>query len=142
MESNFLPNTENELLELSRQIEKKRHELESENNIIDKREVVKHVVSDVTNEDEDSGDENKNESETKVRESKTDISREKTGSYIDSLDGETLNHIQNKINVVFEKGVKKGIKEAKKDFSPHELDAFHDLLVDRLYDELKSRGLV
>jgi len=45
------------------------------------------------------------------------------------------------IDVAFHKGIDASISEAKK-YGPYILDAFHDTLTSKLYDELRSRGLI
>lgn len=49
---------------------------------------------------------------------------------------ETLQHL---VNAAFEHGLVKAINEARMIKDPYILDAFHDLLVDRLYKELINR---
>ncbi len=43
------------------------------------------------------------------------------------------------VSIAFERGLVEAIKEARKANEPYLLDAFHDTLVDRLYDELVRR---
>lgn len=64
-----------------------------------------------------------------------------TGSYLDDLDAETAEKVNALIQQVFEKGLERAIKDAK-NFEPYVLDAFHDALVDRMYDELKRRKAI
>lgn len=49
---------------------------------------------------------------------------------------ESLQHL---VNVAFEHGLVKAINEARIMKEPYILDAFHDLLVDKLYQELINR---
>ena len=49
--------------------------------------------------------------------------------------------VEELIDVTFHKGIDASISEAKK-YGPYILDAFHDTLTSKLYDELRSRGLV
>lgn len=43
------------------------------------------------------------------------------------------------VNIAFEKGISRAIKVARNLNNAFILDEFHDTLVDRLYNELKSR---
>lgn len=47
--------------------------------------------------------------------------------------------LQHLVNVAFEHGLVKAINEARIMKDPYILDAFHDLLVDKLYQELINR---
>ncbi len=57
-----------------------------------------------------------------------------------ALPDETQKNIQEKlqhlVNVAFQKGIEEAVKEARALGDPYLLDAFHDVLVDKLYDEL------
>lgn len=48
--------------------------------------------------------------------------------------------IQHLVDIAFQDGVLAAIDEARKLNDPFLLDAFHDLLVDKLRDELVARG--
>ena len=50
--------------------------------------------------------------------------------------------IQELVNHVFQNSLKQGIKEAVKSNNPALIDAFHDVLVDQLYDTLLERKKV
>lgn len=60
-------------------------------------------------------------------------------SYLDDIDKESVEKVNDLIDKIQEQGVEKTISEAKKS-EPFILDAFHDALVDKLYDELKAHG--
>lgn len=47
--------------------------------------------------------------------------------------------IQELVNIVFQNSLEKGIKEVVKSKNPALIDAFHDVLVDQLYDALLER---
>ncbi len=61
--------------------------------------------------------------------------------YVKNASSDIKNKIEELINFVFEHGVEKAVKEAKKE-GPFFLDAFHDALADKLYEELKKRKLL
>ena len=46
------------------------------------------------------------------------------------------------ISLVFEKGLKQAVKVAKNLDNPAILDEFHDILIDRYYEEMKKRGII
>lgn len=49
--------------------------------------------------------------------------------------------VEKLIDLVFHQGIEKTVKEANQ-AGPFILDAFHDALTDKLYDELKKRNLI
>lgn len=50
-------------------------------------------------------------------------------------------HVEKLLNLVFHQGIKKTVKEASR-AGAFVLDALHDALTDKLYEELKNRGLI
>jgi len=50
--------------------------------------------------------------------------------------------LQHLVDVAFHEGVLVAIEEARKLNEPFLLDAFHDLLVDKLHDELVARDKI
>ena len=48
--------------------------------------------------------------------------------------------LQDLVNIAFSSGIESAVAKARKMNDPYILDAFHDLLVDRLYKELVKRG--
>ena len=56
-----------------------------------------------------------------------------------SVPPELKDKIQELVNRVFQKSLDQGIKEAVKSDDPALIDAFHDVLVDQLYDTLLER---
>ncbi|HET8581501.1 MAG TPA: hypothetical protein VFL98_03500 [Candidatus Paceibacterota bacterium] len=64
-----------------------------------------------------------------------------SGSYLDHTDPATAASVNALIDEIQEKGIAAAIADARtKD--PYILDAFHDALVDKLYDALSQRGLI
>ena len=49
--------------------------------------------------------------------------------------------VEELIDLAFHKGIEASVKEAKK-YGPFILDAFHDSLTGKIYDELKARKLI
>lgn len=128
MEESLKQNLDTELIEVGQLIERRRNILEQENKIFDERATISDIVA------------------SQIKDDSTTLSDDNQinnhNSYINDLDPEKMQSVQSKIDTIFDKGLKKGITEAKNDLSALELDAFHDILVGRLYDELKKRGLI
>ncbi len=61
--------------------------------------------------------------------------------YLEKEAPEVKMKVEHLLDLAFHHGIKRAADEAKK-MSPLELDAFHDALTDKLYGELKSRGLL
>lgn len=62
-------------------------------------------------------------------------------AYVSGASPETKLEIEYLLELAFHRGIKKANSEAKKS-SPFVMDAFHDALAGKLYDELKKRGIV
>lgn len=61
--------------------------------------------------------------------------------YLATLSPETVEQLNGYISMIPAAGIKKTVAKVKEE-NPYLLDAFHDALVTRLYDELKQRGIV
>lgn len=61
--------------------------------------------------------------------------------YIKDMPAETKLQVEKLVEAVFHQGIEKTVKEAAK-AGAFVLDAFHDALTDRLYDELKKRKII
>lgn len=64
-----------------------------------------------------------------------------TVSYLDSLDDATVAIVNSLVQQAFDKGILSSIRVARSE-SPYVVDAFHDVLTDRVYEELKKRNIV
>ncbi len=62
-------------------------------------------------------------------------------SYLDALDPSTILAVNSYISMVPVEGIKKTVAKVRTE-SPFIIDAFHDVLVTHLYEELKTRGIV
>ena len=62
-------------------------------------------------------------------------------SYLDSLDDESRAEVEQLVEQVFTEGLEKTLKMLEFQ-EPFIIDAFHDVLTDRIYDELKKRGTI
>lgn len=124
---------EQEIAELSKQIEQKRNLLESQKGIIEEKEVVREVL----------GEKIKQVSPVPPASSPAGTTA-KPGvgtSYLDSVDPETEAEVNRLLGIVFSKGIEAAISEAERD-DAYLMDAFHDALTDKMYEEMRTRGMV
>lgn len=125
---------EQEIAELNEMIAEKRRALESAENIVSEEEIVKEVVREsFAPADMAMSRENPGRPQVAPATASSD--------YLDTLDDDTKIMVQNLVDRLPEIGVRKILEEAKGE-SFAVLDAFHDFLASRLYQELKDRGLV
>lgn len=64
----------------------------------------------------------------------------KTSTSQYQLSDEEEKEIKQAIEIAFAKGIEKGVDYVRTSDSPHLVDAFHDRLVDQLYDRLLQSG--
>lgn len=122
---------EQEIKMLSEQIEQKRAQLEAEKGFVPED---KEALQEVVREEVYSA-----ASDVSVQNSNSNDSTGSGSHYLDALDGENVQKVNELIEGLEKRGLKKTIEQAKRE-EPFVLDAFHDALVDRLYGELKGRG--
>ena len=121
-----------EIADLNQQIEAKKMELEASRGInIEHKEALKEVVSERVY----TGAPPATQSTTQAKSAKVSDD----DHYLNTLDEVSTDKVNNLIEKVASIGIKKAVEEAKLS-EPFILDAFHDALVDRLYDELKEHG--
>ena len=132
---------EQEIAQLSRAIEEKRAILERENKIVEEKELVRTAVQETV-----AGLQlhtvplpaHKPPASPQPRPAQP---KPTAKHYLDNLDEESVNRVQLLVDATFHKGIKKTVEEVQ-----HEeafiIDAYHDALVDKLYEELKARGIV
>ncbi|MEK7192616.1 MAG: hypothetical protein AAB682_00575 [Patescibacteria group bacterium] len=118
---------------LEKMIEEKRAILEKENNIVEEKELVREAVKEVV----------KQTAPVLV------ATAPKTGapapapskSYLDDLSAEETDQVKVLVGVAFTKGLEASIKQSQS--SPEYIqDAFHDVLTDRLYEEIIARKVI
>jgi len=129
---------ESEIALLSEQIDNKRRLLEAERGMVSDKEVLKETVAENFFTDTEL---NKSGTSESVGLNIKSDSTHQSASYLDSLDDTSVEQVNTLVQMVSDQGIRKTIKHAISN-TPFILDAFHDLLVDKLYDELKSRGLI
>ncbi|MBU4348611.1 hypothetical protein KJ671_03890 [Patescibacteria group bacterium] len=79
---------------------------------------------------------------TNIQSSDSTLDENKTlPDYLINESKEIKNKVEQLITLAFNEGIEKSIKEATKS-GPFILDAFHDALTSKLYDELKKRKLL
>jgi hypothetical protein len=123
-------NFEEEIAQISRAIEEKRNTLERERGIIEEEEIAKKAIRTHIQEE-------LQPSQAASLSTKDDDNK----NYTDTLSEEDIQKINSLISLMREKGIKKAITEAREE-DPFLLDAFHDVLVDKLYTELKNEGYI
>ncbi len=122
---------EQEIAELSEAIRTRRAILEKEKGLMEEggeKELVKEAVGE------------------KIKAIKPEFTPKKSQGgapvhYLDRLDDETNKKINHLAEEVFSSGLKKTLKNLQYE-EPFMVDALHDLLVDKYYEELKARGFV
>jgi len=133
-----MDNLEQEIAELQKKIEEKRNLLEQQGGIIEEKELVSEAVREVAS----TVSETRSEELSPVAPAKAEKAKPDDASYLDLLDEESVTMLNDLITKLPEIGLAKTVAMAESYNIPYLVDALHDVLVDRLYDELKSRGFV
>jgi hypothetical protein len=129
---------EAEIAELSQLIDKKRKLLEEQKGIVEDKEVVRQAVGERISSHIPTG----TSTFVPVKPAQTTQTTKKVGaSYLDDLDGESIDRLNHLLGIVFDKGIKDAVGAAMY-MEPFMLDALHDALVEKFYDELKKLGKV
>ena len=137
-------NLEQEIADLQKMIEAKRDELEKSGGIVEEKDLVRQSVREMfldATEPKAGQTIPSQNSSTVTPTPATPQTVPTTGSYLDYLDDQTAEMINGLVAQIGTKGITAVINEALAQ-EPFVVDAFHDALVDKLYDELKTRGLV
>ena len=137
-------NLEQEIADLQKMIEAKRDQLEKDGGIVEEKELVSQSVHEMfldATEPKAGQTTSPQNSSAITPTSATPQAVPTTGSYLDYLDDQTAEVINGLVAQIGTKGITAVINEASVQ-EPFVIDAFHDALVDKLYDELKTRGLV
>ncbi|MEK7144019.1 MAG: hypothetical protein AAB820_01670 [Patescibacteria group bacterium] len=123
-------NLEKELIQLAKEVSEKRGMPEYEK--LSERELVKETLGPLINQASPSG------SSAAVSDSRTaTISLDD----LSNLPAEAKIQVEKLVESVFKEGLENGVKNAKKS-DAFVLDAFHDALTDKFYEELKKRKLI
>lgn len=130
----FSKNTiEQEIMDLSKKIEEKRRVLEEQNGIIEEKELVRSAVAEKVSQAAPQTISTVQPIQTQTKTT--------SKSYLDVIDEKSATEVNRLIEIVFSKGITAALKEVENE-EPFIMDAFHDALIDKMYDELKSRGIV
>ena len=137
-------NLEQEIADLQKMIETKRDQLEKDGGIVEEKDLVRQSVREMfldATEPKVGQTVFSQNSSAVTSTPATSQTASITGSYLDYLDDQTAEVINNLVAQIGTKGITAVINEVSAK-EPFVVDAFHDALVDKLYDELKTRGLV
>ena len=119
---------EQEVSEIAMQIEKRRNLLEQDAGVESHAEVAREVIAEAI--------------KNAAGKAPSDTSPTPQGtSYLDSTDTDSAHKVNMLIDEIQEKGLTAAIADAKNQ-SPYILDAFHDSLVEKLYNTLKSANYI
>ena len=137
---------EAEILLLSQEIEAKRRQLETNSGVIVQETEGKAELRGTNSSEKITETISNVPSNTQITDSAspsaTSRARKPTsGSYLDGLDDESVDRVNSLIDAAFSHGLNAAISKAREQ-SPYLMDAFHDALTDKLYEELKSRKLI
>jgi len=138
METNVL---ELEIAELQKKIEEKKNQLEQQGGIVEERDLVASAVKEIFLPGQAVPVSTQPVTDTGAVAHTTPTTSDRSGSYLDHLDEQTAATVSELIQKVPTVGIAKVVTEAEL-AGPYIIDALHDALVDKLYDELKSRGIV
>ena len=146
MAEDFSKNSiEAEIAELSQKIAEKRKQLESRSGVVEERDLVKSATIEQIGQNSTppvASNDITPKSDTQKSQAKTVVFDPASGkSYLDYLDEESRDRVTTLVGVAFEKGIKEAIKQAKTE-EPFILDAFHDVLRDKVFKEIKDRGII
>lgn len=122
------PQFEQEVSEIAMEIEQRRNKLEKEAGIESHDQVAREVIAEAVK-----------SAASKVV--PADASAPKGKSYLDSADQDSARAVNALIDLIQEKGLGAAIADAKKQ-TPYILDAFHDALVEKLYNTLKASNYI
>ncbi|MBI3632109.1 MAG: hypothetical protein HY225_01540 [Candidatus Vogelbacteria bacterium] len=139
-------NIEAEIAELSQKIAEKRKILESGAHIVEERDLVKAAVAEKLSNVVPQAQATQSTKATVTTNNTQQITpivvkNDSGKSYLDFLDPESRQKVERLVEDVFTKGMEKTFKELEFE-EPFVIDAFHDVLTDKLRMELKKRGLL
>lgn len=116
-----------EVSDIGRAIEARREALAVERGIVSERDVVRHVLDETLF--------------SRTTATPVVSSPRPTGHYLDNLSEEETQTINSYIERIPETGLARAVDLVRGEH-PFLVDAFHDVLTDKLYEELKVHGLV
>lgn len=133
---------EAEIAELSQKIAEKRRQLEVGKGIIEERELVKSALGEkINNTVPQVTSSVSNTTSATVKPTTAGAFVPAGKSYLDYLDEESRLIVEQLVESVFTNGLEKTLKGLLIQ-EPFIIDVFHDVLADKIYDELKKRGAI
>ncbi len=133
---------EAEIAELSQKIADKRRELEAGKGMVEERELVKSVLGEKISNSVPQASSIASDAVSVATKSSTSGSTVPAGkSYLDYLDEESRLVIEGLVESVFINGLEKTLKGLEMQ-EPYIIDVFHDVLTDKIYDEMKKRNVI
>ncbi|HNZ55243.1 MAG TPA: hypothetical protein PKN73_00760 [Candidatus Paceibacterota bacterium] len=145
MAENFLGNSqaiEAEIAQLQKMIEVKRNQLEAQSGIVEEKELVRSAIQEMITESAET--DSKAALSQPVVAAKTKVvptGNASGASYLDRLDDESAVKLNAYIAEIGQHGIVRTLNKVVAE-EPFIIDAFHDVLVDKLYEELKTKGLI
>jgi len=130
-----------EIAELSKAIEAKRRLLEGENGIVEERDLVHAAI------EEKLGDlltppPPPPSTQTQTANTTTSSNNQSGKStYLDNLDEQSAARVNELLALVFKQGLGKTLASLDED-DPFIVDAFHDALTDKVYEQLKEQNFI
>ncbi len=142
-------NIEAEIFELSQKIAEKRRELEAGKGMVEERsfdtaqdrELVKAALGDKISNTVPQAVVSSAVTGATIKPAITGASAPAGKSYLDYLDEESRAIVESLVESVFTNGLDKTLKSLEVQ-EPFIIDAFHDVLTDKIHDELKKRGAI
>jgi uncharacterized coiled-coil protein SlyX len=145
MAENFLGGSqaiEAEIAQLQKMIEIKRNQLEAQSGIVEEKELVRSAIQEMITESAETDSEATSSRPVIAAKTKAAPTGGASGaSYLDRLDDESATKLNTYIAEIGQYGIVKTLNKVMTE-EPFIIDALHDALIDRLYDELKAKGLI
>lgn len=121
--------TEQQIKSIGKEVVEKKQSPEHKD--LSDKELIKQVITPLINSAKTAGNQT-----ASIKED-----NEELPDYMKDAPQETKKRTEFLIDLAFKKGIEKAASEAQKS-GPYFLDAFHDALTDKLYEELKSRKII
>ncbi|MBI5139908.1 MAG: hypothetical protein HZA94_00435 [Candidatus Vogelbacteria bacterium] len=142
MSEDFSKNSiEAEIAELSQKIVEKRKQLESKSGVVEERELPRSAIGEQLGQAVVSPPSTSVASSSQPKPGMVSFDPAGGKSYLDYLSDESREIVTSLVSIAFDKGINEAIKVAEAQ-EPFILDAFHDVLRDKVFQEMKTRGLI
>ena len=138
MENSSLNVLEVEIAELQQKIEARKNLLEQQGGIIEEKKLVNNAINEMFTGSGGVVASQDPSNPTQVPLGKTS---DPDVSYLSNVDEQTVRDVNTLIQKLPTSGIAKIVKEAELG-GPYLVDVLHDILVDKMYEELTQRGLI